>query len=158
MQVGGYVDPVPNFIPPSDEKSQDAEHPSTGRFPLSMVSPKPHAFLNTQYGNEEMQQKRQGEQRIMINAADAAERSIRPGTYVRVFNDRGTFEAIAQISDDVGPGLVVTNVGHWPGLNRTGTAVNSTTAPRHANLGQAGVYSDNRVEVEAVPAVLMAAE
>jgi anaerobic selenocysteine-containing dehydrogenase len=100
-----------------------------------------------------MQQRNQGEQRIMINAADAAQRSILAGSYVRVFNDRGNFEAVAQISDDVTPGLVVTNVGHWPGLNRTGTAVNSTTAPRHANLGQAGVYSDNRVQVEPVLAV-----
>ena len=54
------------------------------------------------------------------------------------------------VSEDVGAGLVVTNVGHWPGLNRTGTAVNSTTAPRHANLGQAGVYSDNRVQIEPI--------
>ena len=158
MQVGGYVDPVPNFIPPSDDKAEDAGDAPASRFPLSMLSPKPQAFLNTQYGNEEMHRKRQGEQRIMINAADAADRSILPGAYVRVFNDRGTFEAVAQISDDVGPGLVVANVGHWPGLNRTGTAVNSTTSPRHANLGQASAYSDNRVEVEALPAVMIAAE
>ena len=115
-----------------------------------MLSPKPHAFLNTQYGNEKMQQENQGEQRLMINPVDAAARSITDGSYVRVFNDRGTFEALAMVSEDVGAGLVVTNVGHWPGLNRTGTAVNSTTAPRHANLGQAGVYSDNRVQIEPI--------
>jgi anaerobic selenocysteine-containing dehydrogenase len=153
MQVGGYVDPVPNYIAPHDDASDPVEDGVEDRFPLSMLSPKPHAFLNTQYGNERMQQRNQGEQRIMINAADAAQRSILAGSYVRVFNDRGNFEAVAQISDDVTPGLVVTNVGHWPGLNRTGTAVNSTTAPRHANLGQAGVYSDNRVQVEPVLAV-----
>ncbi len=156
MQVGGYVDPVPNYIPPQDSAFEPVDDVSTERFPLSMLSPKPHAFLNTQYGNERMQQQRQGEQRILINAADAAERSILPESYVRIFNDRGTFEAIAEISDDVGPGLVVTNVGHWPGLNRTGTAVNSTTAPRHANLGQAGAYSDNRVQIEPVLAAAMA--
>jgi anaerobic selenocysteine-containing dehydrogenase len=150
MQVGGYVDPVPNYIPPHDDMVEYAEDASADSFPLSMLSPKPHAFLNTQYGNERMQQKHQGEQRVLINAADAHDRSILPSSYVRVFNDRGSFEAIAEISDDVGPGLIVTNVGHWPGLNRTGTAVNSTTAPRHANLGQAGVYSDNRVQVEPV--------
>jgi anaerobic selenocysteine-containing dehydrogenase len=86
----------------------------------------------------------------MINPADAASRSIANGAYVRVFNERGTFEAKADLTNDVGAGLIVTNVGHWPGHNRTGTAVNSTTAPRHANLGQAGVYSDNRVEVERI--------
>jgi anaerobic selenocysteine-containing dehydrogenase len=148
MQIGGYVDPVPNYIPPHEVDGAASAKPT--RFPLSMLSPKPHAFLNTQYGNEGPQMKRQGEQRIMINPADAASRSIANGAYVRVFNERGTFEAKADLTDDVGAGLIVTNVGHWPGLNRTGTAVNSTTAPRHANLGQAGVYSDNRVEVEGI--------
>ena len=148
MQIGGYVDPVPNYIPPHEVDGAASAEPT--RFPLSMLSPKPHAFLNTQYGNEGPQMKRQGEQRIMINPADAASRSIANGAYVRVFNERGTFEAKADLTDDVGAGLIVTNVGHWPGLNRTGTAVNSTTAPRHANLGQAGVYSDNRVEVERI--------
>jgi anaerobic selenocysteine-containing dehydrogenase len=146
MQVGGYVDPVPNYIPP-EEVIDTTTAPA---FPLNLISPKPHAFLNTQYGNEAPQMKRQGEQRIMINPMDAASRSIANGAYVRVFNERGTFEARADLTDDVGTGLIVTNVGHWPGLNRTGTAVNSTTAPRHANLGQAGVYSDNRVQVEAI--------
>ena len=155
MQEGGYVDPVPAYIPPHDHKAEDpAALP--GRFPLSMLSPKPHAFLNTQYGNEKMQRRNQGEQRIMINPADAGTRSITDGAYVRVYNDRGTFEAVAMLSDDVSTGLVVTNVGHWPGLNRTGTAVNSTTPQRHANLGQAGAYSDNLVQVEAVPAALAA--
>jgi anaerobic selenocysteine-containing dehydrogenase len=148
MQVGGYVDPVPNYIPPHEVI--DSASAEAARFPLSLLSPKPHAFLNTQYGNETTQMKRQGEQRIMINPSDAARRSIANGAYVRVFNDRGTFEARADLTDDVGAGLIVTNVGHWPGLNRSGTAVNSTTAPRHANLGQAGVYSDNLVEVERI--------
>jgi len=148
MQVGGYVDPIPNYIPPHEVI--DSEPKKAAQFPLNLISPKPHAFLNTQYGNEGPQMKRQGEQRIMINPADAAIRSIANGAYVRVFNERGTFEAKADLTDDVGAGLIVTNVGHWPGLNRTGTAVNSTTAPRHANLGQAGVYSDNRVEVERI--------
>ncbi|WP_426437112.1 molybdopterin-containing oxidoreductase family protein [Bradyrhizobium genosp. P] len=148
MQVGGYVDPVPNYIPPHEANTRGPD--KSPQFPLNLISPKPHAFLNTQYGNETPQMKRQGEQRIMINPADAAMRSIAQGTYVRVFNERGNFEAKADLTEDVGAGLIVTNVGHWPGLNRTGTAVNSTTAPRHANLGQAGVYSDNRVQVEAI--------
>lgn len=154
MQPGNPVDPVPNYIANLDTAGlTDKGKP---RYPLNLVSPKPHAFLNTQYGNEKTQQRRQGEQLLMIHPADAAQRSITSGSYVRVFNDRGTFEAKVEVSEDVGTGLIMTNVGHWPGLNRTGTAVNSTTPPRHSNLGQAGTYSDNLVEVEAVPAVAAA--
>ena len=146
LQPGTPVDPVPNYIPP-DETAQAA---LAQRYPLNLVSPKPHAFLNTQYGNEPTQQRRQGEQVIVIHPADAEARRILAGSYVQVFNDRGGFAARAELSEDVPSGLMMTNVGHWPGLNRTGTAVNSTTAPRHANLGRAGVYSDNLVDVRAL--------
>ena len=148
MQPGTPVDPVPNYIP-SLETSE--ANPALGkRYPLNMVSPKPHAFLNTQYANEPLQQRRQGEQLIVIHPKDAAARKIENGSYVRVFNDRGSFEARAELSEDVMVGLLMTNVGHWPGLNRSGTAVNSTTPPRHSNLGQAGAYSDNLVDVQRV--------
>jgi anaerobic selenocysteine-containing dehydrogenase len=148
MQPGTPVDPVPNYIP---SREAPEENPALAkRYPLNMVSPKPHAFLNTQYANEPVQQRRQGEQLIVIHPSDAAARKIETGSYVRVFNDRGSFEARAELSEDVMLGLLMTNVGHWPGLNRTGTAVNSTTPPRHSNLGQAGAYSDNLVDVARV--------
>jgi anaerobic selenocysteine-containing dehydrogenase len=145
MQPGTPVEPVPDYIPSSE--APVASPALAARYPLNMVSPKPHAFLNTQYANEPVQQRRQGEQLIVIHPSDAAARDIVHGSYVRVFNDRGSFEARAELSEDVMAGLLVTNVGHWPGLNRTGTAVNSTTPPRHANLGKAGTFSDNLVEV-----------
>jgi anaerobic selenocysteine-containing dehydrogenase len=143
MQPGTYVDPIPNYIPPHEMAGSDAAQ----RFPLNLLSPKPHAYLNTQYGNESTQQRRQGEQIIVIHPIDAASRQIEQGSYVRVYNERGEFEARAEVSEDVTAGLMMTNVGHWPGHNRSGTAVNSTTASRHCNLGQAGVYSDNLVDV-----------
>jgi anaerobic selenocysteine-containing dehydrogenase len=66
---------------------------------------------------------------------------------VRVFNDRGSFEGLAELSDDLVPGLVMANVGYWPSLNRSGTSVNSISSDKHCTLGRAGSYSDNLVEV-----------
>jgi anaerobic selenocysteine-containing dehydrogenase len=148
MQSGTPVDPVPDYIP-SLERSQE-NGALAQRYPLNLVTPKPHGFLNSQYGNESTQQRRQGEQSIVLHPKDAAARKIRHGDYVRVFNDRGSFEARAEVSEDIMVGLLMTNVGHWPSLNRTGTGVNSTTPPRHANLGQSGAYFDNLVEVRPV--------
>jgi len=114
---------------------------------VAIVSPKPHAFLNTQYGNEERQQVRQGEQKVLIHPADARERAIENGSVVRVFNDRGSFEGLAELNEDLMPGLVMANVGYWPSLNRSGTSVNSISSDKHCTLGQAGSYSDNLVQV-----------
>jgi anaerobic selenocysteine-containing dehydrogenase len=81
---------------------------------------------------------------------DARARNVEAGSYVRVFNDRGSFEGLVRISDEVMPGLVMANVGYWPSLNRSGTSVNAISADRHSTLGQSGVYSDNLVQVELV--------
>src|SRR6266478_2308041 len=95
MQPGTPVDPVPNYI--ASQEAPEANPALAKRYPLNMVSPKPHAFLNTQYANEPVQQRRQGEQLIVIHPSDAAARKIENGSYVRVFNDRGSFEARAEL-------------------------------------------------------------
>jgi anaerobic selenocysteine-containing dehydrogenase len=144
-QPGQPVDPVPVHIPPFESPETNPE--LAAKYPLNIVSPKPHAFLNTQYANEALQQRRQGEQMIVIHPEDAGPRKIASGIYVRVFNDTGSFEGRAEVSDDVMPGLILANVGFWPSLNRSGTSVNAITARRHSCFGQAGTYSDNLVEV-----------
>ena len=147
-QPGDPVDPVPNYIPPFEVTGADAE--LSKRYPINLISPKPHAFLNSQYANEAMQQRRQGEQTVVVHPNDAAARAIKNGDYVRVFNARGSFEGKAELSDDVQEGLAVANLGYWPGLTRSGSAVNSTTSSAHCNLGGAGCQSDNRVEIARV--------
>jgi anaerobic selenocysteine-containing dehydrogenase len=148
MQPGEPVDPLPDYLPPFETPQTSPE--LAKRFPLNLVSPKPHAFLNTQYGNEPLQQRRQGEQIVLMHPTDAEARRVRAGDYVRIFNDRGALEARAELSPDVMPGLVLAHVGYWASLNRGGTSVNVLSADRHACLGQSGTYSDNLVEVVAV--------
>ena len=71
------------------------------RFPLNIISPKSHAFLNSCYANEPHKIKIQGEQFVMISPGDAAKRNIREGDPVRVQNERGDFEGVARVTDDV---------------------------------------------------------
>jgi anaerobic selenocysteine-containing dehydrogenase len=145
MQPGDPVDPVPDFIAPFESPASNPE--LAARYPLNIISPKPHAFLNTQYGNEAVQQRRQGEQVVLVHPQDAADRGIKTGSYIRVFNDRGWFEGHAELSEDVMPGLILANVGHWPSLSAGGASVNAISADRHSSFGQAGTYSDNLVDV-----------
>ena len=67
------------------------------RYPLNMLSPKAHAFLNSSYGNMHTQLHHAGGQMVMINPGDAAHaRNCSTATLVRVYNDRGAFQATAQ--------------------------------------------------------------
>lgn len=145
MQSGDPIDPLPAYIPPFESP---ASNPTLALdYPLSIVSPKPHAFLNTQYGNEPQKKQRQGEQIVFLHPLDAAARAIQTGHMVRVFNARGSFEGPAELSEDLMPGLVMANVGHWPGSTGSGTSVNAISSDRHCAMGRAGTFSDNLVQV-----------
>jgi hypothetical protein len=59
------------------------------RLPAEPHHPKSHAYLNSSAAGQPAQRRVQGEQAVTMHPDDAAERGIRNGQYVRVFNDRG---------------------------------------------------------------------
>lgn len=120
-----------------------------GPYPLTMVTPARHEFLNTIFGNEPELRRRAGGPRVLMNAADAAERGLADGDRVRVFNDTGEFLAEVEISDRVRPGVVASFKGHWPKHSPGGVNVNAAVAERDADMARGPVYHDNRVEVAA---------
>jgi anaerobic selenocysteine-containing dehydrogenase len=145
-QDGTPVDPLPHYIPPN-ENARTAPSLAT-RYPLSLISPKSHAFLNSNYGNLPAQTVQAGEeQAVLLNPNDAAQRGIVAGAAIRVFNDRGSFEAYATVSPDIMPGLVVAPSGYWHRSNRKGATVHALTPPAFADLGRAPTFSDILVEV-----------
>ena len=84
---------------------------------------------------------------MLISPKDAEARSIREGDPVRVFNDRGGFEGLARVTDDVSDGIVVATLGYWRSLNRSDGSVNSMSSDAHSGLGRAPTYSDNLAQV-----------
>ncbi|MBA2531642.1 MAG: molybdopterin-dependent oxidoreductase [Nocardioidaceae bacterium] len=148
MQPGDPVDPVPDYIPPYESAVSNPD--LADRYPLSLVSPKPHGFLNSQYGNEVYQNKIQGPQKIVLHPDDAAERQIETGDTIRMFNDRGSLEGIAAVNDTVYRGLVLANVGYWASRNSSGTSVNALSSDKHSSIGMAGSYNDILVQVSKV--------
>lgn len=145
MQGGETLDDLPDYVPPRESPTTNPE--LAKKYPLNMVSPKSHGFLNSCYANMDHKIKGQGEQFVLINAADAGPRGIDDGDTVRVFNDRGGFEGDARVTADVNPGVVVATLGYWRQLNK-GT-VNIISSAEFVNMGHAPTFSDNLVQVEA---------
>ncbi len=144
-QVGGKIDPLPNYIP---QNESPATNPAlAARYPLNMLSPKSHAFLNSSYGNLDAQLHHADEQMVMISPNDAEVRGISDGDAVRVFNDRGAFVAVAKVSDDARPGVVVAPFGYWAKHSRNGRTVNAINPSAFADYGNAPTFSDTLVEV-----------
>lgn len=147
-QGGEPIDPLPGYVPP---RESPASNPVlAAKYPLSIVSPKSHAFLNSCYANEPHKIRQQTDQFVLIHPRDAAARGIGEGAAVRVFNDRGEFQGDARLTEDTPPGVVVATLGYWRSRNRTHGTVNSISSDEFVNMGHAPSFSDNLVEVARV--------
>lgn len=143
FQPGEPIDSLPDYVP--SRETPESNPTLASEYPLNIISPKSHGFLNSCYANVDDKIKGQGEQFVMINAADADMRNIQSGDKVRVFNQRGAFEGLAQITDDVSPGIVVATLGYWRQLNK-GT-VNCVSSAEFVDMGHAPTFTDNLVQV-----------
>jgi len=146
-QPGQDLPELPDYVPPRESPTDNKELAS--KYPLNVISPKSHAFLNSCYANMDGKQKTQGDQFVLINQFNANERNINDGDKVKVFNERGSYEGLVKVTDDVNPGIIVSTLGYWRQLNEKGT-VNSISSAEFANMGNAPTFSDNLVQVEKV--------
>jgi anaerobic selenocysteine-containing dehydrogenase len=132
------VDPLPHYAPPAEVA--DAELSS--RFPLALLTPKTHLFLNSTFANQARQAGAQPRPYVVVHPDDAGPRGILDGTLVRLFNDRGDCVLPARVSNDARPGVVVAPMGWW---GRPGAQ--ATTSQRLTRLAHAPTFNDNRVEL-----------
>jgi anaerobic selenocysteine-containing dehydrogenase len=142
------LDALPTYTPP-------AEVPGSGpgrgrRFPLTLLSPPEHPFMNTTFANVPALQKSAGGPKLLLHPNEAGVRGIRDGDTVRSFNERGAFAARAVVTEDVRPGVAVSYGVRWAKLSPEGTTVNDTTSQGVTDLGGGAVFYDNAVEVELV--------
>ncbi|AYF77382.1 molybdopterin oxidoreductase family protein [Nocardia yunnanensis] len=128
-------DPLAGYTPPAD--------PGDG---LVLISAASHYFLNTTFGSNPELRRRAGEPRVTLHPDDAAARGISDGDPITVGNDRGRFDAVAEVSDIVRPGVAATPKGRWA-KHSGGATANATVAERDSDFGGGAVFHDNRVTI-----------
>ena len=147
-QMGDPVDPLPHYIPPRESHQTNPE--LAKQYPLNLISPKSHAFLNSCYGNMSNQLQHAGEQMIMLHPEDASLRNIEMGQQVRITSRLGMFEAVARLSDETMRGVVIAPVGYWRYTSKSSSTVQSVMSSDYADLGAGPTFSDTLVQVEAM--------
>ena len=138
------LDPLPNFTPPHEFPERVPE--LAAKYPLTLISSPRHQFLNTTFVNI-ASLRRDSEPEVALHADDAAMRGIADGVRVNVFNDRGTFSAVARVGDGVRPGVAWAPSIWWAKLTGDGHNANETTSQRLTDMGAGPVFYDNLVEV-----------
>lgn len=141
-------DPLPTYIPPR-ETVRDTPALAQ-KYPLAIISPPAHNFLNSSFANLPSFLKAEKEPFLEIHPVDAAARQIQPGDRVRVFNDRGDFRVTARVTEKARPGVVVALSIWWKKLTRDGCNANDVTGQGLTDLGAAATFYDALVEVERV--------
>lgn len=143
FQPGEDIPELPDYVPSKETSSANPE--LAKKYPLNILAPKSHGFINSSYANFESKIKGQGEQFVMIHPADAMDRGIVDGSRAKVINDRGSFEAVAKVTTDVNKGIVVATLGYWRQLNNG--VVNSVSSNAFGDMGHSPTSHDCLVEV-----------
>ena len=140
------LDPLPDYIAPlEDTRSELAQ-----RYPLAMISPPARHFLNSSFVNVTSLRAFEGEPWLDIHPDDARARAVADGSYVRVFNDRGSLTLRARVSDRARRGVVVALSVWWKKLARDGKNANELTrSDELTDMGRAPLFYDCLVQVEA---------
>ena len=142
-----------DVLPFYDEPAEVADAALARRYPLTLITPKTHLYLNSTFANQRRQRRAQPEPFVVIHPDDAAKRGIADGALVRVWNDRGTFEAKARVCDDTRPRVLVAPMGWWNDDWPARRAAQATTSAEITTLAEAPIFNDNRVEAAPAGAI-----
>ncbi|HEX4596586.1 MAG TPA: molybdopterin oxidoreductase family protein [Burkholderiaceae bacterium] len=139
------LDPLPDYVAPYENPTSSPE--LAQRFPLAIISPPARNYLNSTFVNVRSLRDAEGEPRLEIHPHDAAERAIADGDRVTVFNDRGSLELKARVTDRARPGVVVALSVWWRKLTSDGRNANELTHQRLTDLGRGATFYDCLVQV-----------
>jgi anaerobic selenocysteine-containing dehydrogenase len=141
------LDPLPDYIEPLEDTRGELAR----RYPLAMISPPARNFMNSTFVNVESLRAGEGEPWLDLHPDDAAHRGITAGSYVRVFNERGSVELRARVTDRARRGVVVALSVWWKRLARDGKNANElTNSDVLTDIGRAPIFYDCLVEVAAL--------
>jgi anaerobic selenocysteine-containing dehydrogenase len=141
------LDSLPDYIAPHEDTRSELAR----RYPLAMISPPARNFLNSSFVNVESLRASEGEPWLDLHPEDAIPRGITDGNYVRVFNERGSLELRARVTDRARRGVVVALSVWWKKLARDGKNANElTSSDTLTDMGRAPIFYDCLVEVEAL--------
>jgi anaerobic selenocysteine-containing dehydrogenase len=120
------------------------------RYPLQLLTPPSQHFLNSTFGETPAGLRLEGPPRVKVHPADAHQRGLAAGQMCRVYNDRGECWLQCEVTEDVRPGVVVSESIWWPKLLRERKGINQLTSAAFTDLGESAQFHNALVEVERV--------
>ncbi len=139
------IDPLPVFTPPAESKQSNKV--LAEKYPLALISPAAHAFLNSSFANLSKQMRQEARPFVEINPIDANKRNINNGDIVKVFNERGFCELTAIVSTRAREGVVVSPSVWWNKHSPDKKNINQLASQRLTDMGGGATFYDALVEI-----------
>ena len=132
--------PVPGYVP--------VQAQLTPEYPLRLITPPAHHFMNSTYGNVPFLNRAEGtEPQVMVHPQDAEAAGVRNGKYATLSSEQGQVRRRVRVTEDAQPGVLVVE-GTWWGLSAPdGESINTLTAQTLTDLGGGSTFHNTRVRL-----------
>ncbi len=141
------LDPLPTFYPPEESRHGAGQ----GLYPLEFLPRKANNYMNSTFANLPGHQRMESQTRdtLEMHASDAAERQIKEGDWVTIYNGRGRIRLRARINGKTPRGVVAASL-NWNKLSCGGANVNALTSERLTDMGRGPTFYSTLVQVEKI--------
>jgi anaerobic selenocysteine-containing dehydrogenase len=106
--------------------------------------------MNDSYANDPHIIEQSGSASVQIHPDDAAAAGVSNGSKVRLHNETGEIELIAQLDESVLVGTAVAYKGRWPSIEGSGANVNFVHTPLKADMGESTSVHATEVNISPV--------
>ncbi len=138
-----HLDPPPVHI--------EAKEILTPEFPLRLLTPPAHHFLNTTYGQlEKIIVLEGGEPHAMIHPKDAREYSVSDGVLVSISSRQGRVIRKAKVTDAASIGTVIVEGTWWGAKAPDRLGINALTSERLTDMGGGSTFHNTPVRIEVI--------
>ena len=129
----------------------DPTNSDPARYPLRLLTPPGHHFLNASFGSNPDSVKRMGgEPRVFVHPDDARRYGVDDGGEVELSNDLGAARLLSRVTEETQPGVVIAEGTWWPWHSRSGRGINALTSSRLTDIGGGSTFHDNYVAIRRV--------
>ncbi len=147
MNAPEEIPAIPKYI----SSWEGPEDPLKEKYPLQCIGHHTKRRCHSTHDNnpwgEEVEQ-----QTVWMNPIDADVRGIKDGVLVKAFNDRGTVEIPAKVTNKVMPGVTSISQGAWWTPNKRGVdtrgCINTLTTHKPSPLAKGNPQHTNLIQVE----------
>jgi anaerobic selenocysteine-containing dehydrogenase len=134
-----HLAPAPQFI----------QWPTSNQYPLRLMTPPAHHFLNSTYGElEVLNQLEGGQPHALIHPSDAVKYDINDGASVRLSSEQGSVIHQAKVTNASSPGVVIVEGTWWSRKGQDGQGINALTSERLTDIGGGSTFHDVPIRIE----------